>query len=71
EPSMSKSSSKMAGIALLVIGTGLAFWGYEKSGGFESRVSNLISGSPSDNVMMWYIAGAACFAAGLFLVLKK
>ncbi|MEM7565544.1 MAG: DUF3185 family protein [Pseudomonadota bacterium] len=68
---MSQSSSKIAGIALVVIGAGLAFWGYEKSGGFESRVSNLVSGSPSDNVMILYIAGAACVAAGLFLVLKK
>ena len=68
---MSKSSLKAAGIALVAIGAGLAVWGYEKSGGFESRVSNLVSGSPSDNVMILYIAGAACIATGLFLVLKK
>ena len=68
---MSKSSLKAAGIALIAVGAGLAFWGYEKSGGFESRVSNLVSGSPSDNVMILYIAGAACVAAGLFLVVKK
>jgi len=55
---------------LIVLGAGLAVWGYQKSGGFSSQLSNAFTGSPSDNVMMLYIAGAVCIAAGLFLRFK-
>ena len=68
---MSKSTIKPFAIALLVGGAGLAFWGYQKSGGFQSQLSSAFTGSHSDNVMMLYIAGAACAIAGLFLLLKK
>ena len=68
---MSKSTIKPFAIVLLVLGAGLAFWGYQKSGGFQSQLSNVFTGSHSDNVMMLYIAGAACAIAGLFLFLKK
>ena len=68
---MSKSVIKPLAIGLLAIGAGLGYWGYQKSGGFESQVSSVLNGSPGDNVMILYIAGAACAAAGIFLLLKK
>ncbi len=68
---MSKSTMQPVAIGLITIGAGLAFWGYRQAGGLESRLNNVISGSPGDNVMMLYIAGAACAAAGIFLFLKK
>ncbi len=62
---------KSIGIALMVVGIGLAYWGYDLSGGFESQFNQAFAGSSSDGVMIRYIAGAASFAAGLFLFLKK
>lgn len=68
---MSKSIMKPVAIGLIAIGAGLAYWGYRQAGGFESRLNNVLSGSPGDSVMMFYIAGAGCAAAGIFLFLKK
>jgi len=62
---------KIAGIALLVIGLGLGYWGYEISGSLGSQLNETLSGSPSDKAMMLYIGGAASFVVGLLLFLKK
>jgi len=62
---------KTAGIALLVIGAGLAFWGTQKSEGLESKLSTAITGSYSDNVMILYIAGAVCAAVGAYLLVRN
>ncbi|MGD8925501.1 MAG: DUF3185 family protein [Thioalkalispiraceae bacterium] len=65
------STIKILGIALVVIGVGLAFWGYQQSGGVGSQLSETITGSPTDKVMTLYIAGAASFVVGVFLFMKK
>ena len=66
-----KSTFKLIGIALMVAGIGLAYWGYDMSGGLDSQLNQAFSGSSSDGVMIRYIAGAASFAAGLMLFIKK
>lgn len=71
---MSKGSGlpiRAIGIALLVLGAGLAFWGFQLSESVGSQVTELVTGSETDQVMMLYIGGAACFAVGLYLFLKK
>ena len=65
------SSKKIIGIALVVIGIGLAVWGYRQSGSFGSQVSQAFTGSATDKVMMLYIAGAASLVVGLYLFAKK
>jgi hypothetical protein len=67
----SNSTMKLVGIVLLVVGIGLAFWGYQMSGALGSQLTKAFSGSMPDAVMYRYIGGAACFFAGLFLTLKK
>ena len=67
----SASMMKIIAIVLLIAGAGLTFWGYQLSGGFGSQLSQTVTGSATDAVMMRYIAGAACFAVGLFLFVKK
>jgi hypothetical protein len=62
---------KIPGLALIVIGAGLAFWGTQKSEGLESQLSSAITGSFSDNVMILYIAGAVCIAVGAYLFVRK
>jgi hypothetical protein len=66
-----KSSLKLVGIALMVIGLGLAYWGYDMSGSFDSQFSQAFAGTNTNAVMIRYIGGAAAFAAGLFLFIKK
>ena len=66
-----KSSLKLIGIVLMVAGVGLAYWGYDMSASFDSQFSKAFSGSDSNAVMIRYIGGAASFAAGLFLFIKK
>lgn len=54
-------------IILIVMGCGLVIWGYKKTEGLGSQLTNAITGSHSDNVMMLFIGGAACIAVGVFL----
>ena len=65
------SQRKIIGIVLAVLGIGLAVWAYRLSGGLGSRVTQAFTGSPTDQVMMFYIGGAVSLAVGLFLLLKK
>lgn len=67
----SASLTKIIGIALLVLGIGLAFWGYELSGSVGSQITQTLTGSDTDKVMTLYIAGAVSFVVGLFLYNKK
>ncbi len=66
-----KSTLQLVSIALMVAGIGLAYWGYDMSGGLDSQLNQAFTGSSSDDVMIRYIGGAACFVAGLFLFIKK
>jgi hypothetical protein len=65
------ASNKIGGIILVVLGLGLAYWGYQLSGGIGSQVTQAVTGSPTDRIMAFYIGGAASFAVGLFLLFKK
>ena len=65
------SQMKIAGIVLIVVGLGLAYWGYEESSSLGSSLNQAFSGSPSDNVMIKYIGGAASLAVGAFLFTRK
>ncbi|MES0327608.1 MAG: DUF3185 family protein [Gammaproteobacteria bacterium] len=62
----SASTNKIISLALIVIGVGvgvgLALWRYQKSGGFDSHLSNALTGLYADNVMVLYISGAVSFA---------
>jgi hypothetical protein len=68
---VSTSTMKIIGIALVVIGLGLAFWGYQLSGSVESKITHAFTGSYRDKEMTFYITGAVCFVVGIFLTLKK
>jgi len=62
---------KLVGIVLLIIGLGLAYWGYQASESLGSQLSETMTGSPTDKVMMFYIGGAVSFVLGLVLIVKK
>ena len=67
----SKLAMKPISIALIIIGIGLAFWGYQLSGSVGSQLSQTLTGSPTDKVMTFYIGGAVSFSIGLYLFIKK
>ena len=67
----STATTKILGIALVVIGLGLAFWGYRLSGSVGSQITQAVTGSDTDKVMSFYIGGAVSFVVGIFLSMKK
>jgi len=67
----SEATTKIIGLALAVLGIDLAIWGYQLSDSIESEVTQAITGSDTDKVMTFYIAGAVSFVVGLYLSAKK
>lgn len=67
----SGSTMKIIGIALVVIGLGLALWGYQLSGSVGSQITQTVTGSDTDKVMTFYITGAVSFVVGIFLFTKN
>jgi hypothetical protein len=67
----SGSTIRVVGIILVVIGIGVAVWGYQISTSVSSEVTRAVTGSDTDKVMTFYIAGAASFFVGLFLLAKR
>jgi hypothetical protein len=66
-----KNNKMMLGVILLVVGIGLAIWGYQLSGSVGSHLTKAISGSHTDKVMMMYIGGAVSAIVGLFMLTQK
>ena len=65
-----KLDNKMIGMVLMVVGIGLAFWGYQMSGSIGSQLNQAFSGSASDGVLIRYIAGGISFAIGAYFFRK-
>ncbi len=64
----SNVTSRVVGLALLVVGIGLALWGYQLSESVGSQVTEALTGAESDKIMALYISGAVSFVVGLFLI---
>ena len=62
---------KIVGIALIVVGAGLGYWGYDTSNSLGTKISETITGSHSDEVMRLYIGGAVCLVVGVYLFFRK
>ena len=62
---------KILGLVCIVLGIGLAIWGYQLSDSVESQLTEVITGADTDKVMIFYITGAISFVVGLFLFIKK
>ena len=52
---------KIIAIVLVVLGCGLAIWGYQLSSSVGSQLTQAVTGSDTDKVMSLYIAGAISF----------
>lgn len=63
------SARKILGLALLVGGLVLLYFGMNASESFASEVSEMVSGSPTDRSIWMLTAGGASAVAGAFLAL--
>ena len=66
-----KMMVKAVGLALVVIGAGLAYWGWQMSDSLTAQMSRTVTGAMPDAVMYRYIGGAACGVVGLFLMARR
>ena len=67
----SPGTIKILSIALIVVGIGLGYWGYQISESIGSQISHAVTGSHTDKAMTLYISGAASLVVGLYLYFKK
>ena len=67
----SGNTMKVIGIVLVIVGIGLEIWGYQLSGSVGSQITQAVTGSDTDKVMTFYIAGAVSFVVGIYRSLKK
>ena len=65
----SKTTIKIIGIVLVVIGLGLALWGYQLSGSVGSQITQ--AKSDTEKIMTFYITGAVSFVVGIYLIMNK
>lgn len=65
------TTMKIIGIALVVLGIGLALWGYQLSGSVGSQITQAVTGSDTEKVMTFYITGAVSFVVGIYLFAKN
>jgi hypothetical protein len=63
--------NRATGIALLVVGIALLYWGYNESQSMGSQLQEAFRGSPTDRTMMFYIGGAVGVILGGFLTFKN
>jgi phosphate/sulfate permease len=67
----SGTTMKIIVIVLAVLGIGLAIWGYQLSGSVGSKITQAVTGSDTDKVMTFYIAGAVSIVVGIYLFIKN
>lgn len=65
------TNMNVVGIALVVLGIGLALWGYQLSGSVGSQITQAVTGSDTDRVMTLYISGAVSLVVGIYFLAKK
>jgi hypothetical protein len=63
-------SNKNIALALIILGAGLAFWGYQESNGFGNQLSSSLTGSFTDRVTFIFIGAAVSFGVGVFMFRK-
>ncbi|WP_406664623.1 DUF3185 family protein [Gallaecimonas sp. GXIMD1310] len=64
-------NGKIIGLVLLIIGIGLAFWGYKESQTLNKEITAQLTGEMDSRTMTLYIAGAVCGVLGLIGLLRR
>ena len=64
-------SKKNLSIILLLVGVALIVWGYQVSGEVGSQISSTFSGQPTNETLIFYVAGGVIALVGLVGIFKK
>ncbi|WP_115717274.1 DUF3185 family protein [Gallaecimonas mangrovi] len=64
-------NKRIIGLVLLVVGVGLAWWGYQESQTLSKTVESQLTGQMDTRTMSFYIAGAVCAVLGLVGILRR
>ena len=62
---------KLIGVIALATGIMLLFWGHNSAQALNSQVENILTGTPTNRTMYFYIGGAALVCYGLFQMVWK
>ncbi|CAM3844082.1 DUF3185 family protein [Rheinheimera salexigens] len=63
--------NKIVGLALLVAGIILLYFGYTEYNSFASQATEMVKGSPTDNSIWLLVGGAIAAIIGIGALLKK
>ena len=63
------SSTKLAGLVLIVVGGALLYFGYSASQSALESVTETVTGRFTDQTTMYIVGGAACAVVGVALML--
>lgn len=63
--------NKILGLAILAAGIILLYFGYNEYNSAASQVTEVVTGSPTDNAIWFLIGGAIAAIVGLGVLLKK
>ncbi|MBL8840409.1 MAG: DUF3185 family protein [Planctomycetes bacterium] len=58
-------TGRIVGLALLIVGAGLIFYGIEAGDSLSSRFSRFFQGAPSDKSIWMLIVGVLCAVIGI------
>ncbi len=63
--------SKLFSIGLLVVGVVVLVLGFQEYGAFGSKLGRALGQAPTKEVILYFVAGGACAAAGFFGLMRK
>ena len=63
------SSTKLAGLVLIVVGGALLYFGYSASQSALESVTETVTGRFTDQTTLYIVGGAACAVIGVALLL--
>jgi len=63
----SRSSKKILSFLLVAAGIAMVFQGYQLSDSVDSQITEAVTGSSSDEVIMFYVGGVVSLIAGILL----
>jgi multisubunit Na+/H+ antiporter MnhC subunit len=63
--------NKIIGLAILVAGAILLYFGYTEYNSTASEVTEMVTGNPTDNAIWFLVGGAVAAIVGLGIILKK
>lgn len=63
--------NKIIGLALLVAGAILLYFGYTEYNSTASQVTEMVTGNPTDNAIWYLVGGAVAAIVGLGFIVKK